>query len=359
MYRNTIAGTFHGVALKNKIHFISKNFAHHSNFSGYDRLLDFIPHAPLPFFPASRFFGKKYKDEKIAACVAKWDHYGLDEINTELNVMCYPALFTKHLYHFIYGENTFCYSSDSNTRNKVLIASYHQPESWFTGLGDIRYEYFTSRVKLLDAVIAVSSDQAEFLKNFNSNVHCVHHGIDTDFYTPGTYPDRDPHLCLFVGNWLRDFETLKACSLILKSVAPEIRIQVVTPEKNRPLLEGAEVEIFTGISDSELRDKYRKASVALLPLNDCTANNSALEALACGLPVVVTDIGGIRDYLTEDCAVFCNRGNAEEMVHAILALSRDKEKLRGMGCAARKRAEEFFAWPVVAKQLANVYKSLL
>ncbi|MBJ6751578.1 glycosyltransferase family 4 protein [Geomonas anaerohicana] len=342
-----------------RIHLITKNFAHHSRFSGYDRLLEFLPNSPLRNLPIARLVGKAKKDEMIAQCPARWDHYGLEEINRELDILYTPYLFRKHILHFLYGENTFCYCSDFNRNKKVLLATYHQPEAWFSSSGMERYEYFTGNLKKLDGVIAVSNDQRDFFRNFNPNVFCVHHGIDVDFFCPGAPEERDPTLCLFVGNWLRDFETLKQCSLILKSAAPDVKIQVVTPEKNRPLLEGAAVEIFSGISDTDLREKYRKASVALLPLQDCTANNSALEAMACGLPIVVSDIGGIRDYVQESFGVFCARGNAEEMAHAIIAMLSDSHRRTEMGAAARKCAEDSFAWPVVARKMLEVYEHFL
>jgi glycosyltransferase involved in cell wall biosynthesis len=345
--------------MKIPIHYVIKKFAHHSNYSGYDRILDFVPHSSLPYFPAHYFFGNIFKDSRIEACQAKWDHYGRDEINTELDIAYFPSFIRKHVYHFLYGENTFCYAADHRRRNKLLVATYHQPESWFKSSGQMRYDYFTSRIALLDGIIAVSANQAKFFSQFNKNVFCVHHGIDVDFFRPDPNKEPTPNVCLFVGNWLRDFSTLKECSILLKNIAPEIKLQVVTPEKNRHLLEGAEVEIFSGIDDCELREKYRSASVCLLPLLDCTANNSALEAMACGLPLVVSDIGGIRDYVTDDIGIFCAPGNAEEMVNAVLVLLRQKERRDAMAKKARQRAVELFAWPVVGKQLLDAYNSLI
>lgn len=341
-----------------KIHLITKSFAHHSRYSGYDRLLDFVPNAPLRTLPIGKLVSKKQKLRMIAECPARWDHYGLPEIEREFDILYSPYLLGKRILHFLYGENTFCHAANQNRSNKVFVATYHQPPSWFSSSGKERYDYFTSRVGRLDGVIAVSSDQADFFRNFNERVCFVPHGIDVDFFTPAEQmPDRK--LCLFVGNWLRDFETLNRCSHIIRSRAPHLELHVVTPEKNKPLLQGAAVKVFCGISDEELRDQYRKASVVLLPLSDCTANNSALEAMSCGVPIVVSDVGGIRDYISSDTGIFCRRGNADEMVDAVVTLLEDEGRRAVMGSNARNRAVQHFAWPVVAKQMTEAYSSFL
>src|SRR6185369_11737450 len=111
----------------NRIHFITKNFAHHSSFSGYDRLLDFVPHSAPLLLPASRFVKAETKEKMIQECLAKWDHYGIAEVDMEINLRASYFL-RQHIFHFIYGENTFCYAADFNRKNKAYIATYHQPE---------------------------------------------------------------------------------------------------------------------------------------------------------------------------------------------------------------------------------------
>jgi len=341
-----------------RLHLFTKNFSHHSAHSGYDRLLDFVTASSARLPKASAFLPNKYKTTLVEACQAKWDHYGAAELNREIDLISYTP-FRKHLFHFLYGENTFCYSARLNRHNKVLVATYHQPESWFNTTGHERRKYFVSRIKELDAVIAVSNDQADFFRQFNSNVYCVHHGIDTDFFSPPSIIETGTrHICQFVGNWLRDFDTLINVINLLKLLAPNITVRVVTPEKNRPLFSGVEAEILSGISDQELRETYKSASVVLLPLKDCTANNSALEAMACGLPIVVTDIGGIRDYLTEECAVFCKPNDAEHMAAAVIDLCKNSDKRTGMGRVAREIAVSKFAWPIIGRKMLDVYKGL-
>lgn len=344
--------------MTNNYHLFSKNFSHHSGHSGYDRLVEFVTNSTAGLPKVSKLLPIKYKKPLIESCQAKWDHYGVDELDREINLLCYTP-FKKHLFHFLYGENTFCYSTKYNRRNKIFVATYHQPQSWFDTTGHERRKYFISKIKELDAVIAVSNNQAEFFRQFNSNVFCVHHGIDTEFFTPSTiYATGTKQICQFVGNWLRDFDTLKEVIRTLRTKSPDITVRVVTPEKNRPLLDGVQAEILSGISDEELREAYRTASVVLLPLQDCTANNSALEAMACGIPSVVTDIGGIRDYLTEECAVFCKPGDAEHMAEAVINLCNDAAMRIQMGSAARERAVNAFAWPVTGRKMMSVYRLL-
>ncbi len=320
-------------------------------------MLDYIASDPLRLFPVSSFVPKPIKNALIEKSNRKWEQYGQAELDIEINLLAHIAVRRKHIFHFIYGENTFCYSASHNRRGKAFIASYHQPVSWFSKLGR-RSSPFMEKMKHLDAIIAMSNDQAEFLRKYNDNVFFVPHGIDVEFFTPDPKTRRDPKLCLFVGNWLRDFQTLKDVDRILRARDASIRVEAVTPEKNREQLKDSGIVVLSGISDLELRQKYREASVVIQPLIDCTANNAVLESMACGVPIAVSDVGGIRDYINEEYAIFCKQGNPDEMADAVIKLLGDPASSSRMGKAARAAAEKRFAWPVVARQMKDIYAKI-
>jgi glycosyltransferase involved in cell wall biosynthesis len=79
--------------------------------------------------------------------------------------------------------------------------------------------------------------------------------------------------------------------------------------------------------------------------------------MACGVPIVVTDVGGVRDYVDARCARLVPSEKPTTMAEAILDLLSNPEERAAMGRAARVKAEEL-AWPRVAERILGVYRGL-
>ena len=70
---------------------------------------------------------------------------------------------------------------------------------------------------------------------------------------------------------------------------------------------------------------YQGADLLLLPLIDATANNTLLEGLACGLPVLASDLTGVRDYAPDSHTLYAS--SADEMVEHLAAVCAGKHEL--------------------------------
>lgn len=99
---------------------------------------------------------------------------------------------------------------------------------------------------------------------------------------------------------------------------------------------------------------YRSADVLFLPVTNATANNSILEALACGTPVISTLVGGIPDYVDDESGWLLPVGDVAGHVNLIASLHGNRELARKRRQAARIQALKF-DWRLVAEQMIALY----
>ena len=82
----------------------------------------------------------------------------------------------------------------------------------------------------------------------------------------------------------------------------------------------------------------------------------ALEAMACGVPIVVSAVGGLQESVVDGVTgLHVPPGDAASLVLALQRLRQDPRAAARMGVAARRRAESRFGWPMVARATARVY----
>jgi glycosyltransferase involved in cell wall biosynthesis len=85
-----------------------------------------------------------------------------------------------------------------------------------------------------------------------------------------------------------------------------------------------------------------------------------LEAMAAGLPIVATDVGGNREVVVPgETGLLVPPGSPEPLADAMLTLLRDPARSRLMGAAGRRRVEEQFSLPRMAAEYEALYRHLL
>ncbi len=86
--------------------------------------------------------------------------------------------------------------------------------------------------------------------------------------------------------------------------------------------------------------------------------NVVLEAMACGCPLVVSDIPAHREILDEHTAVFADADDAGALSERLAAVLGNPESASARARAAQERAERY-ALPVIAQQYLGVYRDVL
>lgn len=274
---------------------------------------------------------------------------------TELEARCTLAAHAFSAVHFLVGENHAALLAAAATAPAQVIATLHMPASVFAAT--------PPKSGCVHTLVLLAGRDASYFAGAWGSRHTVviPHGVDTDFFRPGATDGPVSPSILVVGRFLRDFPLTAETVLHLAAAHPDWCFDFVVPADAWNGDDLAAVRALPSarwhdrVGDATLRGLYQGAACHLTPFRDCTANNALVESLACGLPVVTTDRGGVRDYgagtvypLADEhtaaaLATLCERYVAEPAWRAQIAA----------GC--RAFALESLAWPVIARRHLALY----
>ncbi len=104
--------------------------------------------------------------------------------------------------------------------------------------------------------------------------------------------------------------------------------------------------VFTGfVPYKELPKVHAIADIALVPsIWEEPAGLVVIEAMSSGLPLIITNSGGMPEYVTDECAIIVERDNnlIESLQKSIEELMHSKSKRENMGYLGREHVVEFF-----------------
>jgi glycosyltransferase involved in cell wall biosynthesis len=186
-------------------------------------------------------------------------------------------------------------------------------------------------------------------------------GVDVDFWTPAAAPPED--YFLFVGNdRRRDVDMLVRIARLM----PDQRFVALTS-----LLDGCDVprnlEVLASdwksqiLSDAEVRGYYRKAAAVVLPIKETwqpSGQSVALQAMACGRPVVISEFSGFWDpgaFRDGVEMLIASPNSAEAFVSALSRLRTQPDLAAEIGALARRCVLERYSLTLFASRLAECF----
>jgi glycosyltransferase involved in cell wall biosynthesis len=183
-------------------------------------------------------------------------------------------------------------------------------------------------------------------------VERIYNGVDLDAFSPAPKGSTDKVVVgcaarLVPGKGVDDL--LRAASL-LREAGVSVRIAGDGPERPEleRLLDELDVRWFVDLVGRVpgMPEFWRACDVAVVPSDGWieSFSMSTLEAMACGVPVVGTDVGGIPEVLADgETGTIVRRGDPEALADAIRRYSEDPELRRQHGCAGAERARRWFS----------------
>ncbi|MHB9861077.1 glycosyltransferase family 4 protein [Streptomyces sp. YIM S03343] len=199
-------------------------------------------------------------------------------------------------------------------------------------------------------------------------------GVDIERFTPGAPASTRPRTIVYVGRMDRT-SSWKGVDVLLRGFAalaevPEARLKLVGSGSAVPgLVALAEqlgiadrVDFTGGLTGDALVAAMRSAALLVLPsLTEAECHPMApMEAMACGTPVVGSDVGGIPHVITPGVTGMLVRpGDPDALAAACRRLLQDGDLADRMGAAGRRRAVEHFAWPTLTDRYLQLFRSLV
>jgi phosphatidylinositol alpha-mannosyltransferase len=120
------------------------------------------------------------------------------------------------------------------------------------------------------------------------------------------------------------------------------------------------IDVLGYVDDERLTEELAAAKLLVAPsLGNESFGMTITRAFACAAPVVASDIPGYRAVVTEETGSLVPPDDPQALADGIQALLADEPARVERGRAARERAMSEYAWPLLARRLADCYERVL
>ncbi len=245
----------------------------------------------------------------------------------------------------------------------VEVGSKHKIKTYVTAHGSDMFNMYKNKsfmrstikkvLKKADVILTVSDAiKKEILKTnidgLENKIIIHHNSVDINKFSPNNKPVIDKHnkpIVLFVGNLVK----AKNVDLLLESKKQstfDYELVIVGDGKLRNKLENkVKNENISDVTFMGARNDVENiipaCDVLVLPSFHESFGLVLLEALACGKPVIGSDVGGISEIITDDVGLLINPIDPTSLTNAIDKILNDDKFRKKLQLNARSRAIDF------------------
>jgi len=224
-------------------------------------------------------------------------------------------------------------------------------------LGAVLYAKVMDRPSVLgraDAIVVVSDFMGRVMTTAGyRRVHVIHNGVDPALFSPSTESGRERVVLYPVARSRQErkgYAHFVGLARAVKARFPDTRFRVLN-DPGDALIEGTPF-----LTRVELARLFGSVYVTVIPgLWEEPFGLVALEAMACGRPVVAYDAGGLSEVIEDGVSgILVPRGDLEALTRAVSDLLEDPGRAERMGAAARARAETRFPYQIMARKYLDL-----
>lgn len=234
----------------------------------------------------------------------------------------------------------------------------------------IFYPIWKKIFKKADHIQVISSYLADFAKRHGATcpIEVVPNGVEL-----GDYQEKHGSMDTVITTsrlvYKNGVDTLIKAFVILRSKFGRLSARLVIvgdgPDREklitlaRRLDASNHVEFSGNIDPDEVPGKLAGASIFVRASRSEGLGNSFLEAMAAGLPVIGTPVGGIPDFLRDgETGIFCRVDNPEDLAEKMNLLMENKDLYKKVAEAGRDLVTKKYSWNGIAEKIGLILKKL-
>jgi len=258
-----------------------------------------------------------------------------------------------------------------------VVTTLHGTDVTLVGLEPAFAKTTQHAVRVSDAVTAVSQSLAQDARSklgVEREIEVIYNWVDPERFKPNRDPayrarfaQPEEAIVLHVSNFRavkRPQDALRVFAGILERMPARMLMIGDGPLRQECMELAHELEIAGRVQFLESTPSIEKfmsvADLFLLPSEQESFGLVALEAMASGVPVVASRVGGLPELVEEGKTGFlCPMGDIAGMLEASMEILTNRTRRRNMGEAARTRAIEHFRPEVVLPRYLEVYEKTL
>ncbi len=199
----------------------------------------------------------------------------------------------------------------------------------------------------------------------------IYNGIDTDKFYPNATNNGNANIKVICSARLikrKGQDTLiKAIGHLKETKNIQIKCDLVgdgdEKENYKKLVNDLNIRdlinFTSSVSRKDIINNYNLADIFVLPSYNEGMSNAVLEAMACGLPIVVTDVGGTAELLSEGENGFVfEKGNYKELALILEKLYNNQQMRIDMGQKSRQKAINF-KWENIGNEYIKTFENIV
>jgi glycosyltransferase involved in cell wall biosynthesis len=261
--------------------------------------------------------------------------------------MCYTQLLKAHKI----GAKTFIPGTSTHPLNqqRIMMKEYRKFGIQGDSTNPILMARMLQEFKDVDCILASSKIVADTFREqgLGDKLELVEHGVDTDKFKHVPIEHDEFHVVFVGGNWIRKgvYYLLKAWHTL------KLKGAKLTISSNAPVFQGVDYSHITSGFVSDIASLYNSADLFVFPTLEEGKALAVGEAMACGLPVVITPESGWEIRADRE-GLMVPPKSIKQLKNAIQYFYDNRGEAKRMGKAARKYAEEH-TWTMYQKDLVR------